>query len=89
MRNGLVFTTALTLITVAAANGAQAAKWCGTAAHENSLIECGYSSESECESALNKAGVCFIDPDYALNIRRAMPAVAVPRSPGKLGPVRG
>ena len=32
-----------------------------------SLIECGYSSVSECQSALGKGGMCFVDPDTALN----------------------
>ena len=73
MRSGLVFTAALAFMTATAASSAHAAKWCGTAAHKNSIIECGYSSESECESALNKAGVCFIDPDYAQNGKSAAP----------------
>jgi hypothetical protein len=46
---------------------AQAEDWCGYAAREKSQIECGYSSNSECQSALGKGGMCFVDPDTALN----------------------
>jgi len=53
--------------------GARAEGWCGYAARAKSIIECGYSSASECETAIGKDGVCFIDPDYALDTRRAPP----------------
>ena len=33
-------------------------------------IECGYSSETECENAVGKGGVCFVDPEYAMNVKR-------------------
>jgi len=49
------------------ATGAQAEDWCGYAAREKALIECGYSTASECENAVGKSGMCFIDPDYAAN----------------------
>jgi hypothetical protein len=88
MRHGLVFSAALTFMTAAAACGAQAAEWCGTAAHANSIIECGYSSESECENALNKAGVCFIDPDYVQNGKRTAPVAADAPSSGQPGSMR-
>jgi hypothetical protein len=62
--------------TVMTATGARAEGWCGYAAREKSIIECGYSSATECETAIGKGGMCFVDPDYALNERRAMPAIA-------------
>jgi hypothetical protein len=91
MHSGLVFTAALalTLMTAAAGSGAQAAKWCGTAAHAKSIIECGYSSESECEGALNKGGVCFIDPDYAKNGKGTAPSARVPANASEPSPARG
>jgi hypothetical protein len=46
---------------------ARAEDWCGYAAREKSLIERGYSSISECQSALGKDGMCFVDPATALN----------------------
>jgi hypothetical protein len=55
---GVIFLTAIP--------AAQAEDWCGYAAREKSLIECGYSSVSECQSALGKDGMCFLDPDTAL-----------------------
>jgi hypothetical protein len=39
------------------------------------VIECGYSSNSECASAIGKGGMCF--PDHAQNARRAVPGVAL------------
>ena len=81
MRNGVILAGALILMT---ATGARAEGWCGYAPHEKSLIECGYSSATECESAIGKGGMCFVDPDYALNEKRAAPASRHPeaRTPG-------
>lgn len=55
---------------------ALAQSWCGYAAHANSVVECGYSSNSECASATGKGGMCFPDPEYAQNARHAVPGVA-------------
>ena len=55
------------VLVLAGIPAAQAEEWCGYAAREKSLIECGYSSVSECQSALGKGGMCFLDPDTALN----------------------
>ena len=77
MRSGFVLAGALILMT---ATGARAEGWCGYAAHEKSLIECGYSSATECESAIGKGGMCFVDPDYALNEKRAAPASRHPEA---------
>jgi hypothetical protein len=55
------------VLVLAALSAAQAEEWCGYGAREKSLIECGYSSVGECQSALGKGGMCFLDPDTALN----------------------
>lgn len=75
MRSGFVLTAvvlaaAAAIVTAASTTGAQADEWCGYASKDHSIIECGYSSNVECESATGKGGMCFIDPDYALNVRR-------------------
>jgi hypothetical protein len=75
MRSLTILAGALTLMMM---TGARAEGWCGYAAHEKSLIECGYSSATECESAIGKGGMCFVDPDYALNVKHALPAVVTP-----------
>jgi hypothetical protein len=57
-------TLALALAAFAASStGAQAEEWCGY--HGNSIIECGYTTAQQCESAVGKDGMCFIDPDEA------------------------
>ncbi len=63
----------LAALTALSASGARADEWCGYATHENAVIECGYTTASDCESAVGKGGVCFVDPDLALNSRRASP----------------
>jgi len=55
---------------------ARAEGWCGYTAKDKALIECGYTSAAECESATGKGGVCFVDPDYALEVRRVKTKVA-------------
>jgi len=64
MRNKIVLAGAMVMMTIPAA---QADEWCGYAAKAKSLVECGYSSVSECENALGKGGMCFIDPEVAFN----------------------
>ncbi len=85
MRRGLILAGALILIT---ASGAHAEDWCGYAAQAKSIIECGYSTAAECETATGKGGMCFVDPDYALNEERAAPAPATPMIGVKLGAAR-
>ena len=63
----------LAALTALSATAARADEWCGYATHENAVIECGYTTASDCESAVGKGGVCFVDPDLALNSKRAMP----------------
>jgi hypothetical protein len=79
----IVFAAALSFLTLAEA---YAAEWCGYPLHAKSPIECGYSSDTECESAVGKGGVCFVDPEYALNTRHGTPSllVVVPPKPSIL-----
>ncbi len=80
MRFGIALVAALTVMTATAAN---AEDWCGYAARAKSVVECGYSTAAECESVIGKGGMCFVDPDYAANIRHAAPAT--PAHAGKSG----
>jgi len=68
MRSEIVLAGVILMMAIPAA---QAEEWCGYAARAKSLIECGYSSASECQSALGKGGMCFVDPDTALRGRRS------------------
>jgi hypothetical protein len=86
MRRELFIAAAVIAMT---ATGARAEGWCGYAAQEKAMIECGYSSINECESAIGKGAMCFIDPDYALNSRRATPATAMPAPAAKPKADRG
>lgn len=72
MRSGFVLTAAATILAATAASmtGAHADEWCGYGTKDHSVIECGYTSNVECENATGKGGMCFIDPDYALNVRQ-------------------
>jgi hypothetical protein len=65
-------------MTALSAGGAKADEWCGYADHDNAVIECGYTKAADCEDSVGKRGVCFIDPDVALETRRAAPP---PRHP--------
>jgi len=69
LRSTIVLAAALAAMsaTFAQATCARAEDWCGYAAREKALIECGYSTAAECESVIGKGGMCFIDPDYAAN----------------------
>ena len=73
MRDAIILASAIMLMAIPAA---QAEEWCGYGAREKSLIECGYSSISECQSSLGKGGMCFVDPEIALNhkVQRRAPA---------------
>jgi len=73
MRCRMVLVVAVVLSAMAGSS-ARAEDWCGYAARAKSIIECGYSTAAECESVIGKGGMCFIDPDLAMNpawIRRA------------------
>ncbi|HEY1980010.1 MAG TPA: hypothetical protein VGH13_07975 [Xanthobacteraceae bacterium] len=64
IRSGLILAAALTALS---ATAAKADEWCGYAHHDDALIECGYATSASCESAVGKGGMCFVDPDIALN----------------------
>jgi len=68
---GVAIAAVLTIVTSPAAS---AGEWCGYATRDNAVIECGYTTLAGCEGAVGKAGMCFIDPDTALNVKRARPA---------------
>jgi hypothetical protein len=63
-------------LTVLSATGARADEWCGYATHDNAVIECGYTTAQQCENAVGKGGMCFVDPDLALNSKHATPMLA-------------
>jgi hypothetical protein len=85
MRGELLIAAAVIAMT---ATGARAADWCGYAAQPKAMIECGYSSVSECENTIGKGAMCFVDPDYALNSRHA-PLTAMPATAAKPKADRG
>ena len=68
---GVAIAAALTIVS---STGASADEWCGYATGDDAVIECGYTTLARCEGAVGKGGMCFVDPDTALNVRRAMPA---------------
>ncbi len=65
MRYGLILAAALAAMSTTGARADD--EWCGYATGDKALIECGYSSVAQCENAVGKGGVCFVDPEYALN----------------------
>lgn len=67
MRYGIVVAAAALALS---ATGARADQWCGYAAKDNAVIECGYTTANGCETAVGKGGMCFIDPDIAFNIHQ-------------------
>ncbi len=71
MQRTMMIAAALSVLTLSDAN---AADWCGYGSHAKSFIECGYSSVTDCESAVGKGGMCFVDPDYAANAQHHIPS---------------
>jgi hypothetical protein len=61
-------------ITIVSSTGVSADEWCGYATGDNTVIECGYTTLAGCEGAVGKGGMCFVDPDTALNVKHAAPA---------------
>ena len=79
MRQSIRYGVAATILVFAAASAATNARaddWCGYATGDKTIIQCGYTTLAGCEGAVGKGGMCFVDPDTALNFRRAMPAAA-------------
>jgi hypothetical protein len=65
-------------LTIPSAVAAYADDWCGYAAGDQAIIQCGYSSVAHCETAVGKdgkGGTCFVDPDTAFS-PKAVPIVA-------------
>ncbi len=79
MRGGLVLALALVMFS---AGHAKADEWCGYATHDNAVIECGYTTAAQCETAVGKGGMCFVDPDTALNFT-SLTAVQRPKPPAR------
>ena len=76
MRCGMISIAVLAALSAIAVSpsGARADdEWCGYTAQAKSIVECGYSTMAQCETATGKGGMCFIDPDYAQQLRRAAP----------------
>ena len=71
MQNGIILAAALLVIS---ATAARADEWCGYATQKDAVVECGYMSSADCENAVGKGGMCFVDPDLALNARLSHPA---------------
>jgi hypothetical protein len=70
MRNGIILAFALMALS---ATGAQADQWCGYASHKDAIVECGYMTATDCENAVGKGGMCFVDPDLARNAKPVVP----------------
>jgi hypothetical protein len=84
MRFGIIAAAALTAASViCSADAAQAEEWCGYATRANSVVECGYTSVAECENAVGKGGMCFVDPERAfLTDHKRLMGIARPASLG-------
>jgi hypothetical protein len=74
MRVGTIILSGL--ITMAA-TGAQAQEWCGYTVHDNAVVECGYTTVADCQTAVGKGGMCFVDPELALKTKRTPYAAPV------------
>jgi hypothetical protein len=55
--------------TTLSATGAQAQQWCGFNPHPNAMVQCGYSSQQGCESAIGKGAMCYINPYLVMDER--------------------
>jgi hypothetical protein len=67
MRCGIVLSAAVTAFaamafTTLSPTGAQAQQWCGFNPHPGAMVQCGYSSQQGCESAIGKGAMCYINP---------------------------
>ena len=80
MKQQLVLAAALMALS---ATGARADEWCGYASHEDAVIECGYTTADQCESAVGKGGMCFVDPDLALDTKRTTPPLLSVKIPAR------
>ncbi len=72
MRCGIVLSAAITAFAAMAfttftPTGAQAQQWCGFNPHPGAMVQCGYSSQQGCESAIGKGAMCYINPYLVMN----------------------
>jgi uncharacterized protein DUF3551 len=69
MRCGIIVSAALAAMafTSLSTTGAQAQQWCGFAAHQGAIVQCGYTSQQGCENTIGKGAMCFINPYLVLN----------------------
>jgi hypothetical protein len=75
MQRAIILTAMMTALS---ATGARADEWCGYTTKDNTVIECGYTTAAQCESAVGKGGLCFVDPDVVRNEKHAAPAASPP-----------
>jgi hypothetical protein len=80
IRSGIILAAALIALS---ATKARADEWCGYATGDHTVIECGYTTVAQCESAVGKGGMCFVDPDLALNAKRSSISAPVKSSAGR------
>jgi Protein of unknown function (DUF3551) len=66
MRYGLMLAALAAMSTTSARADDE---WCGYATGDKALIECGYSSVVQCQNAVGNGGMCFVDPEYALQTK--------------------
>ena len=83
MRNGLILAAALAAAAISTTGARADDEWCGYATGDKALIECGYSSVAQCENAVGKGGVCFVDPEYALKTKRSPAVIPANFSPAR------
>lgn len=83
MQRGNILALTLTALAAITSNTARADEWCGYTTKDNAVIECGYTSAQGCEGAVGKGGMCFVDPDNALNVIRPARPASAPESSAK------
>jgi hypothetical protein len=82
MRFGIMAAVAAVPFVIGSANAAHAEEWCGYGMHAKSVVECGYTTVAQCEDAVGKGGMCFVDPDVAVLTERRRSAGPEPRQRG-------
>jgi hypothetical protein len=81
---GIIFAVVSTALSASEAN---AVEWCGYAIHDSAVIECGYTTAADRENSVGKRGLCFVDPDLALEPKRHVIAAPFPRHPDAAPPL--
>jgi len=72
MQSATIWAAAIAALLTASATSAEAEEWCGYGLHDKSIIECGYTSLADCENTTGKGGMCFVDPELALDVTRQL-----------------